>query len=143
MKTYTSTTTIASLTLLLLVPLLLASSISASKSGMRNSGKNIKARLEEKRKNRALHRHHESKRCYNLYSYMKYNNLMQAYANSPDDHAKRYTTFTLCTDGTLTADANVWGGRMDLIASHVHKCKHGKTGEDCREATSVVQMIWV
>ena len=45
---------------------------------------------------------------------MKYNNLMQAYANSPDDHANGYATFTLCTDGTLTADANVWGGRMNL-----------------------------
>ena len=130
MKTHTSTIAIASLALLL-VPLLLASSVSASKSGMRNSGKNIKARLEEKRKSRTLHNHHESKRCYNLYSYMKYNNLMQAYANSPDDHANGYATFTLCTDGTLTADANVWGGRMDLIASHVHKCNDGKTGEDC------------
>ena len=130
MKTYTSTT-IASLALLL-VPLLLASLVSASNSGMRNSGKNIKARLEEKRKlSRTLHNHHESKRCYNLYSYMKYNNLMQAYANSPDDHANGYATFTLCTDGTLTADANVWGGRMNLIASHVHKCNDGKTGEDC------------
>jgi len=131
-KTHTSTIAIASLALLL-VPLLLASSVSASKSGMRNSGKNIKARLEEKRKSRALlHNHHESKRCYNLVSDMKYNNLMQAYANSPDDLSRQWIYyFTLCTDGTLTADANVWGGRMDLIASHVHKCNDGKTGEDC------------
>jgi len=130
--THTSTIAIASLALLL-VPLLLASSVSASKSGMRNSGKNIKARLEEKRKSRALlHNHHESKRCYNLVSDMKYNNLMQAYANSPDDLSRQWIYyFTLCTDGTLTADANVWGGRMDLIASHVHKCNDGKTGEDC------------
>ena len=92
MKTHTLSA-ITSLALVL-VPLLLASSVSASKSGMRNSGKNIKARLEEKRKNRALHNHHESKRCYNLYSYMKYNNLMQAYANSPDDHTNGYATFT-------------------------------------------------
>ena len=130
--THTSTIAIASLALLL-VPLLLASSVSASKSGMRNSGKNIKARLEEKRKSRALlHNHHESKRCYNLVSDMKYNNLMQAYANSPDDLSRQWIYyFTLCTDGTLTADANVYGGRMDLIASHVHKCNDGKTGEDC------------
>ena len=57
---------------------------------------------------------------------------MQAYANSPDDLSRQWIYyFTLCTDGTLTADANVWGGRMDLIASHVHKCNDGKTGEDC------------
>ena len=91
-----------------------------------NSGKNIKAHLEKKRE-----RIEREQKMLQLVSYMKYNNSMQAYANSPDDHAKRYTTFTLCTDGTLTADANVWGGRMDLIASHVHKCNDGKTGEDC------------
>ena len=36
-----------------------------------------------------------------------------------------------CTDGQLSCDANVYGGKTQLIASHIHYAKNGdgRTGE--------------
>jgi len=66
-----------------------------------------------------------------LYSDKSFNNLLQAYDNNPDDQAKGFATCKLCTDGRMTCDAHVYGGKTTLIASHIHKAKDndGVNGE--------------
>ena len=65
-------------------------------------------------------------KCYNVYSNMAYNSLMQAYVNNPDDKAQGFATCELCTNGTIYCDANVYGGETELIASHFHLASDGE-----------------
>jgi len=68
--------------------------------------------------------------CYDLFSTMAWNNLLQSFPNNPDSQAEGFATCTLCTDGKLTCNALVYGGKTPLIASHIHLAsnKDGKTG---------------
>merc|ERR1711865_653736 len=54
-----------------------------------------------------------------------YNNLMQSFPNNPDSMAKGFSTCTLCTNGTMTCNANVYGGKTELVASHIHLASDG------------------
>merc|ERR1712176_748658 len=64
--------------------------------------------------------------CFNLFSSMSFNNLMQSFPNNPDSHAQGFATFKLCTNGSLIADtALVYGGQTPLIASHIHMASNG------------------
>merc|ERR1711972_976287 len=64
--------------------------------------------------------------CFDLFSSMAYNNLLQSFPNNPDSHAQGFATFKLCTNGTLIADtALVYGGQSPLIASHIHRAQNG------------------
>merc|ERR1719356_1546217 len=63
--------------------------------------------------------------CFNLFSSMAFNNLLQSFPNNPDSHAEGMATFKLCTNGTLIADtALVYGGQTPLIASHIHRASN-------------------
>merc|ERR1712176_961669 len=63
--------------------------------------------------------------CFNLFTSMAYNNLLQSFPNNPDSHAEGMATFKLCTNGTLIADtALVYGGQTPLIASHIHRASN-------------------
>jgi len=63
--------------------------------------------------------------CYSVFANMAYNNLVQGFPNNPDSHAYGYAFCTLCTNGTMSCDANVYGGRTKLIASHIHMATDG------------------
>merc|ERR1712061_326324 len=64
--------------------------------------------------------------CFNLFSSMAFNSLLQSFPNNPDSHAQGFATFKLCTNGTLVADtALVYGGQTPLIASHIHYATNG------------------
>jgi len=64
--------------------------------------------------------------CFNLFSSMAFNNLLQDFPANPDSHAEGVATFKLCTNGTLVADtALVYGGQTPLIASHIHSATNG------------------
>ena len=71
------------------------------------------------------HRRQPTK-CYNVYSNMAYNSLMQSYVNNPDDQAQGFATCELCTNGKIHCDANVYGGETPLIASHFHLASDGE-----------------
>lgn len=47
-------------------------------------------------------------------------NVLQFYLGSPDRDARGFTTCKLCTDGDMTCDALLYGGRSPIIASHIH-----------------------
>jgi nicotinamidase-related amidase len=63
--------------------------------------------------------------CYDLYSSMQYNNLVQYFQGNPDSEAKGFTTCSLCTNGTFSCSALVYGGKTPLIASHIHLASDG------------------
>merc|ERR1712048_1419847 len=64
--------------------------------------------------------------CFNLFSSMAFNNLLQSFPDNPDSHAAGVATFKLCTNGTLVADtALVYGGQTPLVASHIHYATNG------------------
>merc|ERR1711904_266152 len=64
--------------------------------------------------------------CFNLFSSMFFNNLMQSFPDNPDSNAEGVATFKLCTNGALIADtALVYGGQTPLIASHIHMASNG------------------
>jgi len=63
--------------------------------------------------------------CYDLFSNMEFNNLVQSFPNNPDSMAKGFATCSLCTNGTLTCSALVYGGKTTLIASHIHLASDG------------------
>jgi hypothetical protein len=63
--------------------------------------------------------------CYALYSEMNFNNLIQDFPNNPDADAKGFATCNLCTNGTMTCNANVYGGKTELVASHIHLASNG------------------
>lgn len=64
-------------------------------------------------------------KCYALYSQMSFNNLVQEFPDNPDSQAHGFATCKLCTSGTMTCTANVYGGQTELIASHIHLAKDG------------------
>merc|ERR1712146_164903 len=49
----------------------------------------------------------------------------QTYPGNPDSMATGYTDCYLCTNGTMTCSATVFGGRTRLIASHIHIADNG------------------
>jgi hypothetical protein len=63
--------------------------------------------------------------CYELFSNMAFNSLVQAFPNNPDSKAAGFATCKLCTNGTLTCTALVYGGQTKLIASHIHLAENG------------------
>merc|ERR1712050_640707 len=64
--------------------------------------------------------------CFNLFSSMAFNSLLQSFPNNPDSHAAGGATFKLCTNGTLIADtALVYGGQTPLIASPILYATNG------------------
>lgn len=65
--------------------------------------------------------------CYDLYSPMAYNNLLQSFhgRHNPDSGAQGYATCKLCTNGHMTCDATVTGGKSQLWASHIHRANNG------------------
>jgi len=64
--------------------------------------------------------------CYELFSSMAFNNLVQSFPNNPDSMAKGFATCSLCTNGTLTCGTSlVYGGKTPLIASHIHLASDG------------------
>jgi len=68
--------------------------------------------------------------CYDLFSNMAYNNLVQDFPDSPDREAKGFATCNLCTNGTMSCNALVYGGKSPLIASHIHLATEGENGYD-------------
>merc|ERR1712176_1105408 len=79
--------------------------------------------------------------CFNLFSSMAFNNLLQSFPNNPDSHAEGMATFKLGTNGTLIADtALVYGGQTPLIASHIHRASNddGENGS----GPPVISFLW-
>jgi hypothetical protein len=68
----------------------------------------------------------EEDKCYSLYSQLDMNEL-QIYTGNPDSTASGYASFTLCTNGTLSGTALVFGGVSEIIAMHIHQCEGGET----------------
>jgi len=74
-------------------------------------------------------------KCFSMYSQLAMNEL-QIYAGNPDSTASGYASFTLCTNGTLSGTALIFGGVSEIIATHIHHCEGGntpqtRTGELC------------
>lgn len=65
-------------------------------------------------------------KCYSMYSQLAMNEL-QIYAGNPDSKASGYASFTLCTNGTMSGTALVFGGVSEIIATHIHHCQGGDT----------------
>jgi hypothetical protein len=63
--------------------------------------------------------------CYDVFSSMRDNNLMQNFQGNPDSEAKGFTTCSLCTNGTFSCSSLVYGGKTPLIASHIHLASDG------------------
>lgn len=66
-----------------------------------------------------------SERCFHIFSDIAMNSLVQDYPGNPDSMATGYTDCYLCTNGTMTCSATVFGGRTRLIASHIHIADNG------------------
>lgn len=64
-------------------------------------------------------------KCYNVFANMEFNNLIQDFPSNPDSHGKGYVNCKLCTGGDMTCNANVYGGKTMLIASHIHVATNG------------------
>jgi len=63
--------------------------------------------------------------CYDLFSHMADNNLVQYFPGNPDSKAKGFTTCSLCTNGTFSCSSLVYGGKTDLIASTINLASDG------------------
>eukprot|EP00122_Pirum_gemmata_P010178 Pgem_evm1s9410 len=61
--------------------------------------------------------------CFEMFSDMETSSLTKFYDN-PDKNTKGYAEFKLCTNGTMTGMAYVYGGKTELIASHIHEIKN-------------------
>lgn len=64
--------------------------------------------------------------CYDLYSDMAFNTLVQTFPGNPDAQATGYAACRLCTTGELICrSATIFGGKTQLIASHIHVADNG------------------
>merc|ERR1712019_296519 len=63
--------------------------------------------------------------CYQVFSDMAYNSLLQYFPSNPDSHMMGYAQCTACTDGAIWCDAQVTNGLTPLIASHIHLAEDG------------------
>jgi len=69
--------------------------------------------------------HHAHNQCFNLFSNVAFNSLMQDYPGNPDSAATGYVSCKLCTSGTMTCNGTVFSGKTTLIASHIHLADNG------------------
>eukprot|EP00438_Fugacium_kawagutii_P008499 Skav210951 [mRNA] locus=scaffold713:309647:310462:+ [translate_table: standard] len=67
----------------------------------------------------------EEDECYNMFSELSFNSLVQSYPNNPDSQATAYVDCKLCSQSGMHCVANIHGGRTQLIASHIHLASDG------------------
>jgi len=67
----------------------------------------------------------ENDKCYDLYSVLSFNSLVQSFPNNPDSKATGYVYCKLCTSGQMSCSGNVDAGKTPLIASHIHVASNG------------------
>jgi len=65
--------------------------------------------------------------CFTVFANLE-SNLAQHFSQNPDSQAHGYVECRLCTNGTMSCDANVHGGKTPLIASHIHVATDGDGG---------------
>jgi len=69
--------------------------------------------------------HHAHNKCFNLFSNVDFNSLIQEYPGNPDSAATGYVSCKLCTSGSMMCNATVFSGKTRLIASHIHLADNG------------------
>lgn len=67
----------------------------------------------------------KEKKCYDVFSSMQFNNLLQTFPNNPDSDAKGFVACKLCTDGAMSCVMNTYGGKSPIIAAHLHIANDG------------------
>ncbi|CAE7835399.1 cbhC [Symbiodinium sp. CCMP2592] len=63
--------------------------------------------------------------CYHMFSELSFNTLVQSFPHNPDSEAKAYVDCKLCSRSGMQCTANVFGGRTQLVASHIHLASDG------------------
>ncbi|CAJ1351984.1 unnamed protein product [Effrenium voratum] len=67
----------------------------------------------------------EGDECYEMFSELSFNSLVQSFPSNPDSQATAYVNCKLCSQSGMRCAANVHGGRTQLIASHIHVASDG------------------
>jgi len=70
--------------------------------------------------------HSSSSECFFMFSQMVANELQQ-YEDNPEADMSGYADIVICTNGTLRASVQIFGGVPTIIAMHIHRCSGGET----------------
>ena len=60
--------------------------------------------------------------CYHMFNELSFNTLVESFPANPDGEANAYVDYKLCG---MQCKANVFGGRTQLVASHLHLASDG------------------
>jgi len=64
-------------------------------------------------------------KCYDLFSSMQFNSLLQDFPNNPDSRAAGFVSCSFCTNGTMSCLSTTYGGKSPIIAAHLHIALNG------------------